>query len=409
MRFAFFIAKRYLIARKTSNFINIISWVSFSGVMVGTIALIIVLSVFNGLENLVGTLYNRFDPDLKVEVKKGKNFELNNAKILDIKALSEVLVLSKSLEENALFRYKNNENIATIKGVDTAFSKINKIDSNVYYGKYLLKSDSVNYCVLGNGVAGKLSIALNDYYAFLEIYVPKKGKITSLNPEQAFSRKRIQPIGIFDIQPELNQKYVLAPLDFVQDLLSVKNKISALEISLSPDANVSKIQEKIKNILGNNYTVKNRYEQQEAIYKIFRLEKWGAFLILSFIIFIAALNLVGSLTMLIIDKKHHIAMLSNMGANKTQIRLIFLLEGLLITFVGTVLGIIFGSLICLIQEKFGLIGLQTAGDFVVEAYPVALRLNDILLVFLTVLFLGLICSAYPAWQSAKQTEQKYSF
>jgi len=394
LNFSFYIAKRYLFARKSRNVINIISGISVVGVSIGTMALIVILSVFNGFDNLVQSLFNSFDPDIKITIKEGKTFSSGNERIQNLKKLKGVLYMSEIIEENALLKYDDRQYIVTIKGVSDEFINMSGIDSMIIDGEFILKENKNNYAVIGQGVALNLAVGLN-FITPINIYVPKRTQKVSLNPEKAFSRKYIFPSGIFAIQQDFDSRYIIVPIDFARDLLDYSNEVSAIELKLDPVFNKDKIQEEIKKHLGTGYEVKNRFEQQELLYKIMKSEKWAIFLILTFILIIASFNVIGSLTMLIIEKKKDIDTLRSLGANLSVLRKIFLFEGWMISILGAILGLMTGTIICWIQQHFGLIKIQGSDSFVIDTYPVNLELPDFIYVFLTVLFIGYLAAWYP--------------
>ncbi len=392
-----------MISKKSKNAINIISLISIFGVAIGTAALIIVLSVFNGFDNLIESMYNSFDPDLKISIAEGKTFNHHNPNIEKIKTLDGVEFFSETLEENALLKYNNNQYFATVKGVDSNFCKVSGIDTMIVGGKFMLHDDkNREYAVVGQGVAVFLSLGLN-YIDPIIIYVPKRNASISVNPEKAFNRKYIFPSGIFGIQQEFDIKYIIVPLDFAKDLLEYKNNISSLELKISPDYNIDDIQNKIQTILGDDFVVKNRFQQHEAFYKIMKSEKWAIFLILTFILIIASFNIIGSLSMLIIDKKNDISTFQSMGANLKSIRKIFLYEGWMISIAGAIVGLIIGSFVCWLQIKFGIVQMKGAGSFIINTYPVAMNFIDIIIIFITVLIIGWLA----AWFPVKYLTKKY--
>ncbi len=411
MNVPFFIARRYFFSKKTSNFINIITSISFVGVMIGTAALVVVLSTFNGLEDLVSSLFNKFDPDLKIETKKGKVFTLDSLAYRNISAIGGVEHIELILEENALIRHKNNEYIATLKGVGQNFGAVRHVDSSLVEGQFALQStDSTAMGVLGIGVAYQLDVSLNDVFSPISIYLPKRnGKIGSaLNATNAFNKAFVYASGIFSIQPEIDGKYLIVPIDFVRNLLEYKaSEVSSIEIGLVQGSDAAHIQAQIAAVLGNRFSVKNRFEQQEAVYKVFRSEKWWSFAILCLMVLLTTLNLIGTLTMLVIEKQKDIAILDSFGASKHTIGAIFLLEGLFVTAVGVGLGVLVGVGLCLMQSYFGFIGLPDANSFIVKSYPVSVRFYDVLLISATVLCLGVLCSLYPAYQASRQNHSKY--
>lgn len=394
LNFPFHIAKRYLFSKKSRNAINVISAVSVAGVAIGTIALIVVLSVFNGFDNLVQSLFNSFDPDLKITSVMGKTFPADNEKILMLEKANGILYFTEVVEENALLRYDERQYIATIKGVDEDFVKMSGIDSMIIDGDFTLVKDGKPYAVIGQGVAVNLAVGLN-FISPVVFYVPRNTKLISLDPTKAFNRKYIFPSGIFAIQQDFDSEYVIVPLFFARDLLGYTNEVSAIEIKVDPAYEASVVQENIKELLGPAFSVKNRFEQQELLYKIMKSEKWAIFLILTFILVIASFNVIGSLTMLIIEKKKDIGILRSMGTSLSMLRRIFLFEGWMISLLGAFSGLILGTLICWVQQQFGIIKLQGSGSFVIDAYPVSIEMLDLIWVFLTVLLIGYLAAWYP--------------
>lgn len=403
MNFSLFIARRYLFARKTHNIINIISGVSVAGVTIGTMALIVVLSVFNGFENLVVSLFNTFDPDLRITVNEGKTFHDTDLPAGVIKKIPGVVRYTEVVEENALLRYGQKQYIAVIKGVDDGYLNHNPIDSMMAEGKFVLTRGDNNFAIAGYGVAYFLGINLNNYDQPLSVYVPKRGSGFSVNPEEAFNNQIIYPSGIFSIQQDFDSKYVIVPLRFARELLNYQNEVTSVEIGLAKGADAGKIQTGIEKTTGKKFTVKNRFQQQEVLYKIMKSEKWAVFLILAFILLIATFNVVGSLSMLILDKTEDISVLQSMGASNKLIRRIFLNEGLLISLGGALLGLFLGFVICWLQQRFGIVRLQGAdSSFVVSAYPVKMKIADFIYVFFTVFTIGIVTAWYPVRQISKK-------
>jgi len=394
LNFPFYIARRYLFAKKTRHAINIISGISVGGVTIGSMALIIILSAFNGLDNLVRSLFSTFDPDLKITVAEGKTFSSEHENIKKLKAHEGILYLSEVIEENALLRYGEKQYIATIKGVGDDFIKMSGIDSMIYDGEFLLKDQKNSYAIVGQGIASTLSMGLN-FITPIQIYVPKRTKNVILTPDKAFNRKYIFPSGIFAIQQDFDSKYIIVPIDFARELLDYTVELSSIELKIDPSYNQDRIQEELQALLGNEFEVKNRFEQQEFVYKIMQSEKWAIFLILTFILIIASFNIIGALSMLIIEKKKDIETLRNLGANLKLIRKIFLLEGWMISILGAISGLILGSIICTLQQQFGLVKIQGGESFVIDTYPVSMEIPDFLFVFLTVLLIGFLAAWYP--------------
>ncbi len=396
MNVPFYIAKRYLFAKRSRSVVHIISYVSMLGVAVGTASLIIVLSVFNGFENLVLSLYNAFDPAIKIIAAEGKVFEADSAKlVLDERAL----LYSEILEEKVLLKYKNKEYIATLKGVDEQFKKINNVDSMLLTGTYFDGYASEKTAILGQGVAYHLSIGVGDIMNPLQLFVPKREKKHLLNASDAFSQSSLIPVGIFGIQADFDATYVITSLNNVQKILERSNVLSALEVHCK-DSEMEVLQEELQTALGSAYFVQNRYQQHAFLYQILNSEKMAVFLILTFILIIATFNIIGSLSMLIIDKKKDIRVLSFMGLNNSQLQQLFWMEGLLTTLVGAIVGLFIGLIFCWAQIKWGFITMG-AGSFVIDQYPVSIQSKDVAIVTLIVLSIGAVAAWIPALQLKK--------
>jgi lipoprotein-releasing system permease protein len=401
MRISLYIARRYLFARKSRNAINIISGISMLGVGVGAMALVVILSVFNGFDEVVKSLFNSFDPDIRITAVRGKVFTPNE-NFNKVKELPGVLHYSEILEENGLLKYGERQHIATIKGADESFIKVTGIDSMVYDGEMILKDKSRSYAVVGQGVAYSLQVGLN-FINPLFVYMPKRvGTINLANPDDAFRRNYLFPSGIFAIEQDYDSRYVIVPIGFIRELLDYTTEVSSIEIKLDPVFDAKTTQEKMIELLGEDFLVQNRAQQNELFYRVMKSEKWAIFLILTFILIIASFNIIGSLSMLIIDKKNDIRSLRNMGASQQLISKIFLMEGWLISIVGSLIGITLGTLISWLQDKFELLKLGGSGTFVIDAYPVKLQLTDVLLVWVTVLFIGFLAARYPVRQISKK-------
>lgn len=394
MNLPFYIAWRYLLAKKSQNAINIISGISVAGVAVGTMALITVLSVFNGFDSIIKSLYNSFDPELKISIAEGKTFDPGMYPFEEIRKHPAVAHYSEVLEENALLRYSDKQHIATVKGVDEQFHQVTGVDSMMVEGAYSLWEGTRPKAVVGLGVAYHLAIGLN-FLNPINIYIIKRKGNVSMNPERAINRRFIFPSGMFSIEQEINSRYLLVPLSFARDLLQYTTEVSAIEIKLREEVDKDLAQKEIKTILGDEFLVKNRNEQNELFYRIMKSEKWAIFFILSFILVIASFNIIGSLTMLILDKKNDINTLDSLGASAALIKRIFLLEGWMISMTGAVIGIILGSLISWLQAEFGLIKLSGSGSFIIDAYPVVFQFQDVVKVFFTVLGIGFLAAWLP--------------
>ena len=405
MNLPFYIAKRYLVAKKSQNAINIISGISIAGVAVGTMALIVVLSVFNGFDSIIKSLYNSFDPEIKITIKEGKTFDPDKYPFEKIKKHTSVAYYSEVLEENALLRYGDRQHLATVKGVDGQFHKVTGIDSMIVDGDYSLWEGERPKAVVGLGVAYHLAIGLN-FLNPINIYIIKRGGNIAMSPERAINRRYIFPSGMFSIEQEINSRYLLVPLSFARELLRYTTEVSAIELKLLEGVDKDLAQQEIMTILGDEFLVKNRNEQNELFYRIMKSEKWAIFFILSFILVIASFNIIGSLTMLILDKRSDIETLDSLGASVSLIKRIFLLEGWMISITGAIMGLILGSLISWLQAKFGLIKLSGSGSFIIDAYPVVFQLQDVVKVFLTVIGIGFLAAWFPVRYISRQYRLK---
>jgi len=399
---SFYIARRYLLGKKSQNAINIISGISILGISTGTMALVIVLSVFNGFDSVVKSLFNAFDPEIQISATEGKTFVPDPSLKKNLLEIPGVAALSEVLEENVLLLYGEKQHIATIKGVDESFQEVSGLDSMVYDGSMKLKDQNRAYAVVGQGVAYKLRIGL-DFIDPLWIYtIDRKAKINMSNPEESIRRDFLYPSGIFAIEQDFDSRYIITDIDFVRDLLSYEQEVSLLELKLSPGFPHEQVQQEIADLLGEKFQVKNREQQNELFYKVMRSEKWAIFLILTFILVIASFNIIGSLSMLIIEKKKDILTLRNMGAGNSLIKKIFLVEGWLISVIGSMTGLFLGTTISWLQQRFGLIKLTGSGSFIIDAYPVHIEVFDIILIWITVLLIGFLTARYPVRQISRK-------
>ncbi len=394
MKLSVYIAKRYLFAKKSRNAINIISGVSVAGVAVGTMALIIILSVFNGLEEMVNKIFNTFDPDLSITAAEGKVFTPDSTALLRLSEINGIYAYSLTLEDNAALRYGDRQYIASIKGVDDDYKNVTHIDSSMWEGEFRLKTTSDQpRAVLGLGVARSLGVSVN-FVNPLIIYVPRRTGGNNINPENALIKKFIFPSGIFEIEQEFDSKYLFVPLDFCRELLEYENEISSIEIRLKDYLSETSVRKEVEKIFGKKFIIKNRMEQQDIFYKVMRSERLAIFFILTLIIIIASFNIIGSLTMLIIEKERDIEILKSLGADNDLIRNIFIFEGWLISIIGTFTGLIFGFLICWLQQRYGLIKLNSE-SLIMQYYPVVMKLKDFIIIPATVLLIGYWAAWYP--------------
>jgi len=371
-------------------------------------ALIIVLSVFNGFEGLITSLFNAFNPDFSVTATKGKTFHFDDFPVDSLRKIPGVYFVTQVVEENALLKYRDKQYIATIKGVSSGFEQMSGIDTMLIDGSFVLKDGEMQRMIMGAGVAYYLGASLLDLLNPVTVFVPQREGDIGLSIEGAFNSKNIFPSGVFSIQQEFDSKYVIVPIEFVRELVNYDDEVTSVEIGLSKGFDSELVKQKIKNLAGAGYTVKNRYEQELLLYKIMKSEKWAIFFILTFILIIATFNVISSLTMLILDKKKDIAILHSMGAADRLIRLVFLIEGVMISVGGALAGLILGGIVSWIQQQFGIISLGGGtGSFVVDAYPVKIIFTDFLLVFVTVVVIGFLAAWYPVTRiSNKYLTQK---
>ena len=357
-------------------------------------ALVIVLSVFNGFNSLIESLFSNFDPDLKITAARGKFFDPSEHRFEEIKNLPGVVHYAEVIEEVALLKYNNQQYVATLKGVPSNYSNYTNIDTLIIDGSFMLENDNVNYAIVGQGIAYNLGLGLS-FVDPIRVFVPKRGAPTSINPARALNYDYIFPSGVFSVLEEIDSRYMIVPLNFAARLFETGEQISAVELGLAPEVNQNRIQRHIREILGDSFVVKNKYQQHDMIYKTMRSEKWAAYLILVFILVVASFNMLGSLSMLIIDKKEDLFILRGMGADSDFIRRIFLYEGWLITFFGAILGTALGVFISWLQIHYELVTLPGEGSFIITAYPVKIIMSDILIILGVVLGIGFIASWYP--------------
>ncbi|MDX1940158.1 MAG: FtsX-like permease family protein [Saprospiraceae bacterium] len=387
------IARRYLFAKKSTNAINIITGISVFGIAVGTAALVLVLSVFNGFEDLISQMYSNFNPDVKILPAQGKTFEVDSALMSRIYRIEGVELVSQTSEEIAFFEYKGSQDFGTLKGVDDFYDDVTGIDSTVQEGKYQLKDQgTIEDAVLGLGMRNKLQVNVDDLFTPMIVYMPKSREVSVF--EQQFRRMSVYPVGTFVNQQEFNNKYVITSIDFARQLLDAPNEVSTLELKLKAGSNQNRVIENIRKTLGEDFIIKNRYEQEEAFLRIMNIEKWLSFAIAGLMLFLVAFNMVGALWMIVLEKQKDIAILKSMGALDKMVRNIFLNEGVLLCLLGISIGFALALITYLAQKTFGLVGIP--GNFIVEAYPISIRGIDFLVVALTVLFIGLLASIPPA-------------
>jgi lipoprotein-releasing system permease protein len=397
MKLALRIAFRYLFAKKSQNIINVISMISVSGVLVGSLALILVLSVFNGLHGLIGSLYGSFDPELKVIPSQGKVFSLDSIPYQQIIACEGVGHVSEILEDHALLRSGKRQVPAIVMGVDDNFSEVSGIDSIIIEGEYTLKHNFGNSGVVGFILADQLGLRLN-FVKPLVIFVPKrKGRINMMRPDLSFKKAYLHPTGLFAVrQMEYDSQYLIVNIDQSRELFDYGDEVvSSLGISLDERVKIKDIKQHLSRLLGDHFLVLDRQEQHATFYKLMRVEKLMAYLILLFILVIALFNVIGTLSLLIFEKRESIGTLRSMGAGRKLINRIFLVEGWFISLAGVTVGVLLGAFLVWLQQQYGLLRFQSDGSFVVEAYPVALEWTDMILVYASVSLVGLVAAWYP--------------
>lgn len=347
-------------------------------------------------------MFNSFNPDLKITAASGKFFSLSETDSSKIYAIDGVDCYTGVIEENALIAYKDKQYIATIKGVSDEFNKSSLIDSMITEGDYFLKKGSANFAVIGQGISYFLGISLNDFENPLIIYAPRHFKGTRPDLLEAFNNLTIMPSSIFSVQQEYDEKYVIVPVRFARELFELPHQLSALEIKLKKNADSQKVQRQLQQLLGNQYVIKNRYQQEELMYRIMKSEKLAVFIILGFILLIAIFNVIGSLSMLILEKRKDIAIFKSLGAGNMMIRNIFFIEGMMITWLGAILGLLLGGIICWFQKTFGFLKIASSASLVVEAYPVRMMFSDFIYVLLLITLIGFIAAWYPVKYISKK-------
>ncbi len=399
-------ALRYFLARKSTTAINIIAWVSVGAIAVGTAALITVLSVFNGFTGLVKGLYSSFYPTLKVTPSTGKTIILTPDQLKAVAAIPGVAYISSTVEEKAVLRNGYEQTIAVLKGVDSQFTHVAGVQRKLVRGKFDLGHENGYQAVFGLGVESALGVDVEHSLVPVNVYIPRRDAsdagFSAAMPEQALSMGVLYPTGTFAIQQDFDSKYVITDIGFLRNLLGMSaGEMSALELSLQPGASEQRVRQKVQELLGDSVKVLTRVEQNVTIYNVMQTEKWVTYVFLSFILVIAAFNMIGSLSMLVIEKQKDITILKAMGSRNSLVQRIFLSEGLIIAGIGSVIGFTLAVTICLLQQHFGLVKLG-GGSFLIDAFPVEMHGEDFALVSITILVIGVLASWYPASRAARQ-------
>ena len=406
MNFPFFIARRYLFSKKSTHVINVISSISVIGVAVATMALVIVLSVFNGFHDLVASLFTSFDPQLKVVPVEGKTAPSDDPILTQIRLLPEVDVATETVEDQALAIYQGKQAMVKIKGVEDNFSELSHMTDILYGdGTYSLHAANLEYGILGIRLAQTMGIGAQ-WDGYLKIYAPKKeGQLDLSNPGEGFVADSLNSPGVlFSVrQSKYDKNYIVTSIAFARNLFGQQGMLSDLEIRLKEGSDLNAVKAEMQKIAGTKYKVLDRFEQQEDTFKIMSIEKLMAYIFLTFILVVACFNIIGSLSMLIIDKKNDVVTLRNLGANDKQITRVFLFEGRMIAVIGAVIGIGLGLLLCLLQQQYGFVRLgESEGSFIVDAYPVSVHYTDVAIIFVTVIAVGWLAVWYPVRALSKR-------
>ena len=406
MSFPFYIARRYLFSKKSTNAINVISGISVLGVAVATMALVVTLSVFNGFSDLVASFFTAFDPQLKIVPVEGKTAPADDPVLMQIKAMPEVAVATECVEDQALAIYGGRQAMVTLKGVDDNFDQLTHIREILYgEGTFELHAADLHYGILGIRLAEQLGTGVY-YDQPLKIYAPRReGQLDMSDPADGFVEDELfSPNVVFEVmQSKYDLNYILTSVGFARRIFDQQGMLSSLELRLKPGCDFESVKHNIKQMAGDKYRVLDRYEQQDETFRIMKIEKLIAYIFLTFILMVACFNIIGSLSMLIIDKKEDVVTLRNLGATDRQITQIFLFEGRMISAIGAVIGIVIGLLLCWLQQTFGIISLgNSEGAFVINAYPVSVHPTDVLLIFVTVLAVGFLSVWYPVHYFSKR-------
>ena len=403
-----FIAQRYLLAKKSHNLINIVTWISIISICVATFAMIFVLSVFNGFKVVISDMIHQFSPDLNISAVKGKTIDINEFPFEKIKDIDGVDFVFPTITEDVLFKNSNKQQIGQVKGVPDDYNKISRIRGTILNDTtFVVSNDSYNFGIPGAGMAYFLGINVYQPYSSIQVFVPKRGDASAFNLENSFNRGNLLVTKVFSTQQEVDERMVLAPFDWLSDLIEYDDLCTDIEVFVnsqqSTGNSLNKIKKEIRNILGDEYKIQDQFEQQESLYKMMKAEKLAVYLILTFILIMATFNMIGALSMLIIDKRKDISLLKAIGAETNLVKKIFINEGLLISVVGGILGLVVGIIAVLIQQNFGIIRLGNGdGSYVIDAYPVALEFTDILLLFVTITVIGSLASFFTASKSIEK-------
>ena len=376
------------------------------GIAFSTAALIIVLSVFNGLEGLLRSLYTSFDPEIKIELVKGKSFEVTNLLLSQIKSIDGVGIVTEVIEDYAYVRYRDADMVLTMKGVSDNFIDQHRLDNHLVDGKLVLREDGIKYAIIGRGVQYALSVGIEKNIFPLQVFYIKNAKSASMDPSKLYAQSALQPGGVFSIEKTYDENFIFVPLDFAKDLLNYGDKRTSLEIQTKAGSNVYEVQNEIKKTLGDSFRVLTNEEQHQDLYRLLKIEKLFTFLALSMLVVVASINIFFSLMMLALDKKKDISILAALGAHESFIQKIFLNEGALIAFLGAGIGLVLGGVICWLQENFGLVGMGME-NAIVNSYPVKMKFTDFLLTALVIISITAVVSFYPAHKASSASTPQH--
>lgn len=397
MKLSIQIARRYLFAKKSTNVINVITGISVMGITIGTAALILILSVFNGLEDLISGFFNSFNPPLKITAVEGKTFHEDSINLAEIASLDEVKAMSKTLEELVLFEYEGIQEVGYLKGVDDSFQEVNEIDSVIRKGAFVLENGDVDQGVFGVGMVNKLNVSIRKSLYPVRVFAPTRK--SSMMGAKPFKSQFLYVAGSFSVQSEEDNKYAISSLNFLRSLLGSKKKVGAVEISVHQDVDITKVKNKIKDIVGPSFLVRDQYEQDASFIRIMKIEKWMSYAIACFTLLLIAFNMIGALWMIVMEKKKDLSILRSMGMTKKEIEKIFLIEGVLIALIGFIIGAILAIIIYYLQITYGLVPIPPGS--IIDTYPVKMVFMDFIIVFVTVIVIGFLASVLPAKRAGK--------
>ncbi|NNC94485.1 MAG: ABC transporter permease [Chitinophagales bacterium] len=401
MNFPLLVASRYLFSKKSTNAINVISVIAMSGMAIGTMVLVLLLSVFNGFENTILKLYNSFYPDLIILPAEGKTFSVDHEMVDILKESESIAAYTEVLNENVYLEYDDNDYIGTLKGVDMNYRRVTGIDSFVVDGDYMLADTGRSYAYVGSGIAIALNLSVERNILPVKVHVPRRGKSTSALPQNAFRIGYLYPSGVFNLQQEINNKYVITDIDFVRSILEMSDEVSSIEIKLKDGKGIQSVKNDLQEKVGPGYMVKTKFQQQASLYSVMKTEKWTVFALLTFIMFVISFNILGALSMLVLEKKKDVSILKSLGASDKMIHSIFFLQGTIMSLIGGIGGIVIGLFICVMQIKFGIIRIPGSENFIIDAYPVKIEWQDIVLVLIAVLLISAIASWLPSRRATK--------